>query len=141
MERNFWGPAFLRMFFRSYRKEEMLMARPRKCRKVCCLPRICEFYPAGESSGTVTLTVDEYETIRLIDREGFSQEECAGFMRVARTTAQQIYASAREKIAEALVSGAGIRIEGGDYLLCDGKERECRCGGCRRHRERRCEGE
>ena len=110
------------------------MARPRKCRKVCRMPRICEFTPKGSAAGTVTLTVDEYETIRLIDREGFSQKECAGYMHVARTTAQQIYNRARGKIAEALISGLNLRIEGGDYALCDGKETECRCGGCRRHR-------
>lgn len=115
-------------------QEGKRMARPRKCRKVCRMPRICEFNPRGCAAGTVTLTVDEYETIRLIDREGFSQEECAGYMHVARTTAQQIYNRARGKIAEALVSGLNLRIEGGDYALCDGKETECRCGGCRRHR-------
>lgn len=111
------------------------MPRPRKCRKVCCLPKVCEFYPEGGNDKQVVLTVDEYETLRLIDKEGFSQEECAGYMRVARTTVQQIYNSARGKLASALVDGASIRIEGGDYTLCDGKEAECGCGGCHRHRK------
>lgn len=117
------------------------MPRPRKCRKVCCLPKNREFYPADrpEETSVIFLTVDEYETIRLIDKEGFSQEECAGFMQVARTTAQQIYNSARKKLAAALVDGMGIRIEGGDYTLCDGGEPECRCGGCNRHRQKRME--
>lgn len=114
------------------------MPRPRKCRKVCRLPRINEFIPTHDSDGSVTLTVDEYETLRLIDKEGFSQEECAGYMRVARTTVQQIYNTARHKLAEALVDGLSIRIEGGDYTLCDGKEHQCGCGGCRRHRQARC---
>ena len=111
------------------------MPRPRKCRKVCCLPRVRAFHPDGMTGEAVILTVDEYETIRLIDREGFSQEECAGFMQVARTTVQQIYNAARKKIADALVSGLGIRIEGGDYTLCDGKEKQCHCGGCRKHQK------
>ena len=81
----------------------------------------------------VTLSVDEYEAIRLIDREGFSQEECAGFMQVARTTVQQIYNSARGKIAEALVGGLSIHIEGGDYTLCTGQEKPCACSGCHRN--------
>lgn len=111
------------------------MPRPRKCRRVCCLPRNTGFLPTNPGVGEpVVLTVDEYETLRLIDREGFSQEECGAYMRVARTTVQQIYTAARRKIADALVDGLPLRIEGGDYCLCDGAEAECACGGCRRHR-------
>lgn len=114
------------------------MPRPVKCRKVCCLPRAMEFIPSGmEGGGVIVMTVDEYETIRLIDKQGFSQEECGGYMHVARTTVQQIYASARNKLARALVDGCVLRIEGGEYMLCDGQEHSCGCGGCRRHR---CEG-
>ena len=88
------------------------------------------------------MTVDEYEAIRLIDKEGLSQEECAGYMHVARTTVQSIYNSAREKLATALVNGHGIRIEGGDYILCSGEEKQCGCGRCCRHRtDRRADGE
>ncbi len=110
------------------------MARPRKCRKVCSLPPISEFHPIGNPQKTIVLTVDEYEAIRLIDKEGFSQEKCAGYMQVARTTIQQIYNVARNKLACALVDGLGIRIEGGAYILCSGEEYQCDCGGCRRHR-------
>lgn len=117
--------------------KEMYMPRPKKCRKVCMLPKVCEFRPLGDNKEYITLTVDEYEAIRLIDREGFSQEECAGYMQVARTTVQQIYNTARMKIAGALVDGLGIRIDGGDYIICDGKEKQCGCGGCKRHRMNR----
>lgn len=111
------------------------MPRPRKCRKVCKLPKVSEFRPLGDNKEYITLTVDEYEAIRLIDKEGLSQEECAGYMQVARTTVQQIYNTARTKIAGALVDGTGIRIGGGDYIICDGKEKQCGCGGhgCRDH--------
>ena len=53
------------------------MPRPRKCRKVCCMPKTTEFSPASchDNHKVVCMTVDEYETIRLIDKEGFSQEE------------------------------------------------------------------
>lgn len=112
------------------------MPRPRKCRKVCRMPENISFSPDKESGAdTVILTVDEYETIRLIDMEQFSQEDCAGYMQVGRTTAQRIYNSARKKLATVLVTGAPLRIEGGDYRLCDGKEASCGCGGCHRHRQ------
>lgn len=113
------------------------MPRPRKCRKVCRLPQEKEFIPANgcPKQPAVVMTVDEYETIRLIDREGFSQEECGEYMQIARTTVQQIYMNARKKMAEVLVEGLPLRIEGGDYQLCDGKEHACRCGGCQKHRK------
>lgn len=113
------------------------MPRPRKCRKVCCLPKYDEFRPvnvAVNQTEPVILTVDEYETVRLIDNEGFSQEECGEYMRIARTTVQQIYTEARKKIAAALVNGQPLVIKGGDYRLCDGNEVYCGCGGCHRHR-------
>lgn len=115
------------------------MPRPQKCRKVCCLPGNPGFLPVNSREGlaAVVLTVDEYEAVRLIDREGFSQEECGSYMRVARTTVQQIYTEARKKIALALVDGLPLRIEGGSYRLCDGKEAFCGCGGCRKHRRGR----
>lgn len=104
------------------------------------MPRIREFVPKCDITpdSEVVLTVDEYEAIRLIDKQGFSQEECSTYMHVARTTVQLIYNSARKKLADALVEGFTLRIEGGDYRLCDGKEDFCGCGGCRRHR-RGCE--
>ena len=112
------------------------MPRPRKCRKVCQMPRVREFLPAGAmpDDDGVTLTVDEYEAIRLIDREGFSQEDCGSYMQVGRTTVQQIYDTARKKLAQALVEGVPLRIQGGHYQLCDGQEAYCGCGGCRKHR-------
>lgn len=113
------------------------MPRPRKCRKVCCLPKADAFIPAGcqEAKPGVVMTVDEYETIRLIDHEGFSQEQCSVYMNVARTTVQQIYNSARKKLSVALVDGLPLKIEGGDYQLCDGEESHCGCGGCHKHRK------
>lgn len=112
------------------------MPRPRKCRKVCHMPKVCNFVPVGQdvNQKQVVLTVDEFEAIRLIDEQGFSQEECSSYMQVARTTAQAIYNTARAKIATALVEGMPLRIEGGDYRLCEGKEDVCHCGGCQRHR-------
>lgn len=113
------------------------MSRPRKWRRVCCLPECKLFGPlnaAIDQESMVLMLVDEYETIRLIDLQGFTQEECAEQMRIARTTVQRIYNDARKKLAESLVNGKVLRIEGGDYELCEGLEKTCRCGGCLRHR-------
>ncbi|MDF2522024.1 MAG: putative DNA-binding protein, partial [Clostridia bacterium] len=82
------------------------MPRPRKWRKVCCLPENNQFGPLNavvNQEHFITMTIDEYETIRLIDLEGFTQEECAKQMNVARTTVQGIYNDARKKLAESLV--------------------------------------
>ena len=108
------------------------MARPRKCRKICQVPRTLAFVPAGGEdrdggdAPAVCLSLDEYEAIRLIDREGMSQEECGELMQVARTTVQQIYTSARRKLAQMLVEGRPLAIGGGDYILCDGRDFSCR---------------
>jgi len=83
-----------------------------------------------ESLEPVVLTVDEYEAIRLIDQEGFSQEQCGEYMRIARTTVQFIYASARKKLADMLVDGRRLCIAGGDYQLCSGEDACCDSGGC-----------
>ena len=108
------------------------MPRPKKCRRVCDYPQTLTFLPEDHKNReqAVILTVDEYETIRLIDKEGLSQEQCGDFMQVARTTVQQIYAGARKKLADVLVDGLPLRIEGGDYQLCSGDSQGCGCTNC-----------
>ncbi len=112
------------------------MPRPRKWRKVCCLPNHSRFGPLGGcvSGEPIQMTVDEYETIRLIDLEGMNQEACANQMNIARTTVQGIYLEARRKLALALVEGRVLCIGGGDYHLCDGQGNCCRQGGCQKER-------
>lgn len=113
------------------------MPRPTKWRKVCCMPESNCFGPLNtivNHDFFVVMAVDEYETIRLIDLEGFTQEECAEKMSIARTTVQRIYNDARKKLADTLVNGKVLKIEGGNYRLCDGHEEYCNCGGCIRHR-------
>ena len=82
----------------------------------------------------IRMTVEEYEAIRLIDLEGLTQEECAEKMKVARATVQNIYKDARSKLAESLVNGNLLKIEGGDYQLYNESERLRGCGRCRRNR-------
>jgi len=98
------------------------MSRPRKWRSVCSLPPNSRFGPLGpslEGLQPVVMTVDEYETIRLIDHEGMTQQECSEEMEVARTTVQGMYDSARKKLAASLVDGKPLCIEGGEYHLHD----------------------
>lgn len=91
------------------------------------MPRNLRFAPVGcENTEVVNMTLDEYEAIRLIDSLRMNQEECAKMMGVARTTAQSIYNNARMKIAECIVEGKELHINGGDYFLCEEKVYECR---------------
>lgn len=61
----------------------------------------------------VGLTLDELEAIRLADLEGLYQEDAAGQMKISRQTFGNIINSAHKKIADALVNGKALKIEGG----------------------------
>ena len=83
------------------RRKGAAMARGKKNRCVCNFPENQAFAPVGgRKKEAVVLSIDEYETIRLIDREGLSQEQCAEQMEVSRTTVQAIYAAARKKLVD-----------------------------------------
>jgi len=99
------------------------------------MPKNNVFSPVGISNDNnkIVMSVEEYETIRLIDLQGFTQEEASDQMHIARTTVQRIYNDARKKLADLLVNGKVLVIEGGDFKLCDGTEASCNCGGCQKH--------
>jgi predicted DNA-binding protein (UPF0251 family) len=106
--------------------------RPLKCRRVGREPRLRYFKPRGIPLGElkeVLLTVDELESIRLADLEGLYQEQAAGKMDVSRQTFGNILNSAHRKVAEAIVQGKAVRIEGGFYAM-EGA-RTFRCPSCR----------
>ena len=74
------------------------MPRPRKCRRVCAMPENQGFEPLGKQgkccgNKIVKMSIDEYETIRLIDWEKLTQVQCAEQMGIARTTVTGIYLS------------------------------------------------
>lgn len=107
------------------------MARPQRSRRICHKPRFTMFSPEGAiCSGVVELTVDEYEVIRLVDYENSTHEQCAQRMDISRTTVTEIYSSARYKVADAIVNGKSIVIQGGRYRFCNGDAGCCggRCG-------------
>lgn len=110
------------------------MARPVKKRRVCELPVTSEFAPcARRQLESVEMSIDEYEVIRLIDHLNLTQSACAKQMNVARTTVQAIYDSARSKIADTIVNGKKLVIQGGSYILCSDSS-ACCVKNCTRQR-------
>ena len=92
------------------------MPRPCKNRFISGWPGSVVYKPAGIPARTLewlSLGLDEFETIRLLDYQGLDQEKVAELMGISRPTVTRIYASARKKIAEALTKGKAICIEGG----------------------------
>ena len=105
------------------------MSRPHCHRKIAGQPAASIFKPVGvpmTKLDEIVMTLDEFEAMRLADLDGLYQEEASTQMNVSRTTFSRIVASAHKKLADAIVHGKAIRIEGGPV------HREgFRC--CRRH--------
>ncbi|MBN1367377.1 MAG: DUF134 domain-containing protein [Dehalococcoidales bacterium] len=96
------------------------MGRRQLWRKVSSLPLVTYFKPAGirmDELEEVKLLIEEAEAIRLKDLEGLEQEECAQQMNISRSTFSRLLDSARHKIADALLTGKAIRIEGGNFEM------------------------
>jgi predicted DNA-binding protein (UPF0251 family) len=122
------------------------MPRPRNCRRVGYLPQVTFYKPQGIPLSVlkhIALTVDELEAVRLADLEGMYQEQAAEKMNVSRQTFGRIIESAHKKIADALVNGKALSIEGGhieiDNSNANSIEFEIPRGHCRlgRHGHRR----
>lgn len=100
------------------------MVRPKLCRKVDSHPDVIYFKPRGVPLRTLkesVLTVDEFEAIRLKDHNGYDQESCAKAMGISQPTFHRLISSARKNIAQALVSGHALKIEGGHFKIEGGK--------------------
>ncbi|MGM0379259.1 MAG: DUF134 domain-containing protein [Bacillota bacterium] len=88
------------------------MVRPRKKRKIGCKPNCFKYGPKGvRPKEFIDFKIEEYESIRLKDLEGLTQQECADKMGIGRTTFQRIYSKARKKIAESLINNKNLLIE------------------------------
>lgn len=114
------------------------MARPRKVRRVCALPKVSKFGPVNprrNNGDTVIMSVEQYEAIRLIDLEGLTQQESSELMGVGRSTLQRIYEIGRKNLADALINGKELIIQGGDYMVCEEiqDKQYCDRGICRRN--------
>jgi len=107
------------------------MSRPKCCRKVECAPDKNYFKPKGIPSTEleeVVLSLDEFEAIRLADFEKLYQEDAAGKMNISRQTFGRIIESAHKKVADILINGKALKIEGGVVAVDDSKSIKCtRC--------------
>ena len=102
------------------------MARPQKQRCICSLPCVTGFEPQGrEAAGSINLTYDEDEVLRLLDHMQMTQEQCAKRMQISRPTVTRIYNEARRKMADMLVNGKTLTIGGGDVFVCPAMRPEC----------------
>jgi len=102
------------------------MPRPKCCRQICGVPDKNYFKPRGIPASDlkeVVLNLDEYEAIRLADYEQLYQEEAADRMNISRQTFGRIVAAAHKKIADVLINGKALKIEGGKVSVDDTKPR------------------
>jgi len=112
--------------------EVLIMPRPPCCRRVAGKPVAAIFKPAGIPArmlAEIVITLDEFEAIRLADFEGLYQEQAAEQMRISRPTFGRIVEVARRKVAEAIILGKALKIEGGPV-----QEEPCRplrCPACK----------
>lgn len=96
------------------------MPRPFICRRINCKPKADYFKPIGVPAcliDEITLTMDEFEAIRLADLKGLYQNKAAEKMKISRQTFGNIINSAHKKIAEAIVKAKALKIQGGAYQL------------------------
>jgi predicted DNA-binding protein (UPF0251 family) len=94
------------------------MARPEKNRSVSKPPKMKGFKPFGIPQcklEIVKLTIEEYESIRLVNYEMLQQKEAAVLMNISRPTLTRIYNKALKNITKAFVEGKAIVIDGGNY--------------------------
>ena len=96
------------------------MVRPVISRRVGYKPEVSYFKPRGIPMFDlieVCLTVDEREAIRLADLEGLSHEEGGQEMGVSRATFGRILRNARTTVADAIINGKAISVQGGHYEI------------------------
>ena len=104
------------------------MPRPENIREIENMPKVTWFKLTGvpmRDIDEVILSFDEIEAMRLADHEGLYQEQISEQMKVSRATVGRILTSARGKVADALVNGKAIRMEGGAVVV-RGKKSCCR---------------
>jgi len=107
------------------------MPRPKSDRIVYEPPIYTEFKPirvAGRSLDQIPFSIDEFEAIRLADYSGLSHEEAAEEMEISRSTFTRLIAKARQKVAEFIIEGKLLTIEGGNIHFRNNIIRCIDCG-------------
>jgi len=92
------------------------MPRPQDNRIVHEPPLFSEFKPTGvrgRNLEQILLTLDEFEAFRLADSIGLSHAEAADEMEISRSTFTRLIEKARKKIADFIIQGKLLTIEGG----------------------------
>ena len=106
-------------------QHEEPMPRPCHCRRVAALPKMTYFKPRGVPMSELAecrLSVDGLEALRLADYQDLNMDEAAARMGVSRHTFGRLLRKARRCVAEALIEGHALRIEGGVCALVDTSE-------------------
>src|SRR3989338_1497305 len=98
--------------------------RPKKYRIVRFDPRISQFSPRGKPGrpDEVELTMEEFETVRLADYTGLAQKEAAQSMHISQQTFSRILKKAHKTIADGIINGKIIKIQGGTYVISSRQE-------------------
>ncbi|MCX5848363.1 MAG: DUF134 domain-containing protein [Deltaproteobacteria bacterium] len=100
------------------------MPRPKCRRNICGIPDKNYFKPRGIPTvdlEEIVLSLDEFEAVRLADYEQLYQEEAATKMNISRQTFGRIIEAAHKKIADVLINGKALKIEGGEVALDENK--------------------
>jgi predicted DNA-binding protein (UPF0251 family) len=93
--------------------------RPKKNRLVKDDPKISQFSPRGKPGrpDETELAMEEFEAIRLADSLSHDQKKAAQAMHVSQQTFSRILKRARKTLADALVYGKILKIQGGHYII------------------------
>jgi len=102
------------------------MPRPRRIRRIAFQPDVTYFKPVGVpllGLNEISLSFDEVEAIRLIDSEGIEQIKASKKMKISQSTLSRLLKQGRKKLADAIIKGNAIRIQGGNFKMVESKGR------------------
>lgn len=96
------------------------MVRPRRIRRIFFQPDVTYFKPAGiplHNLQEAVLSFDEIEAIRLVDAGGMEQTKAGKNMKISQSTLSRLLKEGRKKVADAIINGKAIKIQGGNFKM------------------------